>query len=152
MSSNHLDEMTPLKSVWDKLESISKITSAIAVPVVIALGGWWIQDSIMQQSIGKDYVALAVSVLEKPKAEVDQGLRDWAVDILDDYAPRRFSPDTIARLKKGSASLPGSIFLGDSAIVVPMPDGQLAAFDVHTGKLLWTYVPPSSVLRHELPK
>jgi len=92
-------------SVWDKLESSSKIISAIAIPIVIAIGGWWIQNSITRQSISKDYVALAISVLEKPKAEIDQSLRDWAVDLLNEYAPSKFPADTISRLKSGSISL-----------------------------------------------
>jgi WD40 repeat protein len=90
---------------WDNLEAVSKIISAIAIPVVIAIGGWWIQNSITKQSISKDYVALAISVLEKPKGDIDQSLRDWAVDLLDEYAPSKFPAETVSRLKAGSISL-----------------------------------------------
>ena len=62
---------------WSRAESFSKVLSAIAIPIVIAVGGWWIQNSITKQSISKDYVALAIGVLEKPKTDVDQSLRDW---------------------------------------------------------------------------
>jgi WD40 repeat protein len=92
-------------TLWEKLESSTKIISAVAIPIVIAVGGWWIQNSITKQSISKDYVTLAISVLEKPKADIDQGLRDWAVDLLNEYAPRKFPRETVARLKSGSLDL-----------------------------------------------
>src|ERR1700722_14352819 len=90
---------------WDKLESSTKIISAIAIPVVIAIGGWWIQNSITRQSISKDYVTLTIGVLEKPKADIDQSLREWAVDLLAEYAPTKFPTGTITRLKSGSINL-----------------------------------------------
>jgi hypothetical protein len=59
------------------------------IPAVIAIGGWYIQNTATHQSISKDYVTLAISILEKPKSKEDSGLRDWAVDLLSDNAPTK---------------------------------------------------------------
>ena len=84
-----------VSNFWAKAESISKVLSAIAIPIVIAFGGWWIQNSITKQSISKDYVTLAIGILEKSKSEIDQSLRDWAVDLLAEYAPSKFPAETL---------------------------------------------------------
>jgi WD40 repeat protein len=116
-------------SVWESAETFSKVISAIAIPIVIAVGGWWIQNSITKQSISKDYVALAISVLEKPKSEIDQGLRDWAVDLLDEYAPSKFPVETISRLKSGSinlGALTAALSSKASNKIGIAPDGRVA--------------------------
>jgi hypothetical protein len=98
--------ITP-KDIWDKLDVLSRIMSAIAIPAVIAIGGWYIQDFTTRQSISKDYVTLAISILEKPKSKEDSGLRDWAVDLLDHNAPIKLPAATVARLRSGSLILSG---------------------------------------------
>jgi WD40 repeat protein len=129
-------------------ESISRIAAAVAIPIVIAIGGWWIQNSITGQSISKDYVLLAISVLEKPKDEIDQGIRDWAVDLIDATSPTKFSQETIARLKTGSINLGSlsAILSSKSSGVAISPDGKSLAvtargdmairiFNLQTGQL-----------------
>jgi hypothetical protein len=97
--------VTP-KDIWDKLDVLSRVTSAIAIPAVIAIGGWYIQSATTRQSISKDYVTLAISILEKPKSKEDSGLRVWAVDLLNDNAPTKLPADTLAQLRSGSLTLP----------------------------------------------
>lgn len=142
-------EVAKKQTIWEKLEAASKIISAIAIPIVIAIGGWWIQNSITKQSISKDYVALAISVLEKPKGEIDQSLRDWAVDLLDEYAPNKFPAETVSRLKAGSISLgalTAALSSKASDRVAVSPDGHSVAiggrdkairiFDMATARML----------------
>lgn len=81
-------------------ESISKILATIAIPVVLAVGGWYIQDSVSRQSVNKDYVALAVSILQKHDA--DPNLRSWAVRLLNDNSPTKFSDQTFQDLLSGA--------------------------------------------------
>jgi hypothetical protein len=97
------------QDIWDKLDISSRIMSAIAIPAVIAIGGWYIQSTTTHQSISKDYVTLAISILEKPKSKEDSGLRDWAVDLLDENAPKRLPADTVAHLRSGSLTLPAAV-------------------------------------------
>jgi len=65
------------------VEKVARILSLIAIPVVLAVVGWLIQNRLTEQNLSQEYVKLAVSILEKPKAsESPAGLRDWAVDLL----------------------------------------------------------------------
>jgi WD40 repeat protein len=103
------DDKPKPKDSLDKLESVSRVLAAIAIPTVIALGGWAIQNSVSHQSISKDYVTLAISILEKSDVERDSGLREWAVDLLNDNSPTRFSPAIAADLKSGALNLQQAI-------------------------------------------
>jgi len=51
-------------------------------------------------------VNIAVSILSKPPESVDQGLREWSVDLLDDTSPYKMSEKIKIALKSGSIRLP----------------------------------------------
>lgn len=93
------------KGFWERVETPAKVVSMVALPIVIAIGGWFIQKSVMQQSVSKDYVALAISILERPLTDTEPSLRVWAVDLLNSYTPLKFPSDLVARLKTGSLDL-----------------------------------------------
>ena len=72
------------------IESIARIASFVAVPLVLAIVGWVIQGSLSRQAVGKDYVNMALSLLQKkPETDQERELRDWAVDLLNDNAPTK---------------------------------------------------------------
>jgi WD40 repeat protein len=58
-------ESGALKSWLENIESISKIAAAIAIPIVIAVGGWWIQSSLSTQAVSKDYVTSTIDSSKK---------------------------------------------------------------------------------------
>jgi hypothetical protein len=60
-----------------------------------------LQRATTQQSIAKDYVGIAVSILEKPEDEGYSDLRDWAVDLLRSNSPLKFTQQQLDELKKG---------------------------------------------------
>lgn len=130
---------------WERTESLARILSWIAIPLVIALVGWWVQVAITRQSISKDYVALAIDMLEKPRGNVDPGLRGWAVDLLDANAPVRLPRDVADRLKSGTVSLAGMLAGKDTTTVAIAPDGRTVAigdrykticlYDLETGRV-----------------
>lgn len=63
--------------------AVAKILSLIAIPVVLAVVGWLVQDKLATRTVSKDYVQLAVSILSQPKqSEMDPALRNWAVELL----------------------------------------------------------------------
>lgn len=73
--------MTP-DSWLDTVEKISRILSIAAIPVVIAIGGWLIQRQLQNQSIRRDYVQLAVSILQDPDpSSVPPEIRERAVEL-----------------------------------------------------------------------
>lgn len=92
---------------WSRLETISRILSIAAVPIVLALGGWIVQRQLQKQSVGKDYVQLAVSILREPdSSKVSIELRSWAVDLLNAYSAVKLSDSISKGLKAGQAVLP----------------------------------------------
>lgn len=94
------------RDIWDKLDVLSRIVSAIAIPSVIAIGGWFLQHSTSEESIRKDYVALAISILEKPKTKDDSGLREWGATLLNQNAPIPLPSAAVMQLGSGSLVLP----------------------------------------------
>jgi hypothetical protein len=87
-----------------RAESVSKILSSIAIPIVLAVVGYYVQRQIADEGLKKDYVAIAAGILkDSPKAQ-DAALRNWAVQMLDSNSPIRFTPEAKASLR--NAPLP----------------------------------------------
>lgn len=63
---------------WDQLDKTARLLSLIAIPVVLAVVGWFVQDSLSDRNVSQEYVKLAVSILKEPKDKVEQSLRGWA--------------------------------------------------------------------------
>jgi hypothetical protein len=90
-------DQTPNKDRLETFKEIAQIFSLVALPVVLAVGGWLIQNRIATESTRSQYVEIAVGILREPpkKGETDdQSLRKWAVSIVDMYAPVRLTPET----------------------------------------------------------
>jgi len=76
---------------------------------VLAVIGALIQEAVSRSTVSRDYVQLAVSILTADKDKTPAELRGWAVDLLDENSPVRFSKDVADRLKGGEIELPGSL-------------------------------------------
>ena len=59
----------------DELKTRVSIFSTIATPIVIAIVGWWIQSSISQDGLKKDYVQIAINILNSPESNKNVELR-----------------------------------------------------------------------------
>jgi len=125
-------------------EKIARILSLIAIPVVIAIVGWIIQNRLSEQNLSQEYVKLAVSILEKPRtSEAPAGLRDWAVDLLNQNSPTKFGADTIRQLKSGEINLSGVIgnlvaTMKNGGAFAVSPDGQAVATVDDNGQIrIW---------------
>jgi hypothetical protein len=51
---------------WEQRETIAKILSLIAIPIVLAIVGWLVQSSLSDRSASQEYVKLSVSILKEP--------------------------------------------------------------------------------------
>jgi 2',3'-cyclic-nucleotide 2'-phosphodiesterase (5'-nucleotidase family) len=91
---------------WTRVEKPAKVLSLVALPLVVAVGGWWVQRSVATQAVNKDYVTIAISLLDASK-EVDPGLRNWAVDLLNKNAPVQLDEAVADKLRKGELGLAG---------------------------------------------
>ncbi len=67
-----------------------------------------LQKTISDQVLGKDYVQAAIAILTAPSESIDPGLRNWAVDLLVEYAPISLDSDIEAKLRAGSIKLPST--------------------------------------------
>jgi hypothetical protein len=112
-SGHYLPSRPPQKkqTKFDIFERSAKIIALVAIPVVIplALGIYSarVQEGSQRETINRDYVQLAVSILKEQKENVSPELRDWATDLLTDHSPTKFSPKVITGLKSGAVSFPG---------------------------------------------
>lgn len=91
------------RPVLEKALLLSQIFSMIAIPVVLAIIGYWVQRGIQDQQIKRDYVNLAISLLvPKNEGEVQTTpeLKNWAVKLLNDSAPVKLSEPEIISVKK----------------------------------------------------
>lgn len=71
-----------------RLLVVTQIVSMLAIPVVLAVVGFWVQRSLQEQQIKRDYVSLAVSLLLPKKdgeKETSPELRSWATALLNRY-------------------------------------------------------------------
>lgn len=136
--------MPPDSSVtWlDSFERLSKTLSIAAIPVVIAVGGWLIQRQLQDQTVKRDYVQLAVSILQNPdSSKVSPEIREWAVDLLNENSPTRLNEQAIQRLKSGAVTLSGFNFVPSSALTPDLQrnlETSLQGFQSYLGKLGFT--------------
>src|SRR5258707_4684754 len=95
------------------VERVGKIASLVAIPIVIPLAlasySAKVQEGAQKESINRDYVQLAVSILKEKKDDVNPSLRDWATDLLTEHSPTKFEPNLIQGLKSGALSFPGPV-------------------------------------------
>jgi hypothetical protein len=152
-------KISALKGVLEILESVSKIVAAVAIPVVLLFGTWFIQTSQTKQSVSKDYVSMALNLLQqKPENDQERELRDWAVDLLNDNAPTKLPAKIKADLKSGmlnfsSLFTPGvkkshrfgfAVSPDSKYVAIGGYNESIRLFDLATGKLVSESTPPGS--------
>jgi hypothetical protein len=123
----------------DAAERISRVVSIAAIPVVLAVGGWIIQRQFQNQTVSRDYVQLAVTILQNPdRSKVPPELREWAVDLLNDNSPTKLNAKALASLKSGTVTLPSLNFIPSSALTPDLEsqlERTLIAFQSYLEKL-----------------
>ncbi len=141
------DEKPP-GELLKNIELVARTVSLIAIPIAVAIGGWWIQDSVNRQNIAKDYATLAIGILEKPAETQSASLRQLAVDLFSHYSPVPISDALKKELLSGTSGL-AQLTAGFSGpgLRINSKDGALAAFtdsntiavmEGNTGRLKWS--------------
>ena len=71
-------EDKPKKDLWDKLDIIGKVfiafiaaVAAVVIPVVVAKIGGQVQGTVTAQNTAKDYIQIALGILEKKDMPVE---------------------------------------------------------------------------------
>ena len=73
-------------SKWEAIERVSKTLSIAAIPIVLAVGGWVLQERLQDQTVSRDYVQLAVTILKEPNSSKD--MKSWAVLLLNAHSAK----------------------------------------------------------------
>lgn len=117
-------------SVLANIEQIARIIAAIALPVVIAVVGSCYTrqqhdaDALRTaaehtEELHRDYVKIAVGILQEPKSQDDGDLRNWAIDTLNHYAEVHLQKKAVTQLQSGESILPASINLNAASAQRP---------------------------------
>ena len=116
----------------DRAEQLARLLSLVALPVVLAVLAAVLNT---RQVLTHDYIELATSILKEPeKSDMTQALREWAVDVLNQDAPVKFSDDLVNKLKTGKAVLPiASAPLHNEARRIQLAQQLLQALDWYQG-------------------
>ena len=95
------------KDKLERIESIASICSSIAIPLVLAVMGYFVQKQFAEEGLKKDYVSIAAGILKDDPSKQEPDLRQWAVNVLDSNSPIPFSKQAKDGLLKGIVAGPG---------------------------------------------
>src|SRR5437763_17014871 len=99
-------------SKWEAIERVSKTLSIAAIPSVLAVGGWVLQERLQDQTVSRDYVQLAVTILKEPNSSKDR--KSWAVLLLNAHSATKFTPEMSNSLSEGTIQLPARLAMAPS--------------------------------------
>lgn len=138
--------------MMSRVETGAKIVSILLIPILIAVLGSIINDTISKRTLSQEYVRIAISILNAEEGTVDNALREWAVELLNQNSPTPFSAETRQRLATGEigfsptlqALLVSPEFQGSSILISPDGtrlftghlDGSIRIHDIATGALI----------------
>lgn len=73
------------KDRFDKGKDIAHILSIVALPIIVAVLGWKVQEGFKTADLRKEYVGIAINVLSS--GESDSQMKQWATAMLQEYSP-----------------------------------------------------------------
>jgi len=108
-------------SGFKKAESVAKIISLIALPVLVAVGGWFVQSNLSKNDAKSEYIQIAIGILQQ-ETEADQTLKEWAAETLALYSEVPFDSQAFTDLKSGKVVIPKFLAVPAEFGFVPKPD------------------------------
>jgi len=97
------------QSRLDSIEKGAKIASLIAIPLIVSIAGLVLSAKLESTKSAQEYTELAVTILKEPigeDSEAKQGMREWAVQLLEKSSPVSPSKELKQSLVTGSVKLP----------------------------------------------
>lgn len=96
--------MEKKRDFWDKLLLTFQLLSLIVIPIVLFVVGQNIEQAISEREVKAKYIEIAVSILnQKPNPKTEE-LRNWALEIVQEYSEIKLSKEALATLKSTSLS------------------------------------------------
>jgi len=105
------------------LESWAKVVSLVAIPIILAVGGWLLQSSLKRGDIKHEYVKLSISILKARPTDTNRPLRQWAVKLFNEYSLVKLDDKTSDLLVSGKLRFPDTASF--AAIYKPHAYGML---------------------------
>ena len=96
--SKETEKKNKEKDGWDKLAVVSALVASVLVPVAIALVGHFYTSAIKQAENNVKYTELAISILKENPTDENDEVREWAVDVINEYSGVSMSADVRAQL------------------------------------------------------
>ena len=84
----------PSPDLWERAKALSAIVSAIVIPLVLLIVGNGFTRGIKERELQGKFVELSVQILREEPTKQDEGLREWATDVLNKYSGVPFTPAT----------------------------------------------------------
>jgi len=124
-------QLSPLENI----ERVSKITSALAIPLLIAVFGWMIQERLAENATKQEYAKLAISILRTAESRNDTSLREWAVKFLNENSMLELDSAALQELKSGKQDLPAAItFSPDGKLLVTADPAEIKMWEAAKSK------------------
>jgi hypothetical protein len=113
------EKLAQKKTFVERVEIYARIASAIAIPFVLAIVGWKVQDSLAKDAIKKDYVGMAITILREPAKSRDPELALWAAEIIQKNSPIPWSKELRNKV------INGALDTSTLSIGIKMPEGLM---------------------------
>jgi len=96
--------------MWTKIESISKILSALLIPVILVILSNQLSAESKQLDVETKLIEIATNILDKEVAnqsEDHKKLRRWAVDVINSYSKIKM-PESVQTALVNTVTLPAA--------------------------------------------
>ena len=80
------------KETLEKCQIIANIFAVVAIPVLVGIFGWVIQNQMKEKEMRRDFVQIAISVLSEKSSNDNRNvnLKKWAARLLAQSSPVEF--------------------------------------------------------------
>lgn len=105
----------------EKALLISQIISMLAIPIVLAFIGYWVQKGLQDQQVKRDYVNLAITLLAPRKEgepKITPELSRWAVRLLNESSPVKLSHSELLSISNNGLAVGDGFFRQAGSSVV----------------------------------
>lgn len=83
--------MSEESSSLGRWQAIASIIGSLAVPLILAVLGFYVQKGLSSADLQRGYVEIATGILKEDPEAQDKALRAWAVEILEKNSPVPFT-------------------------------------------------------------
>lgn len=99
------------KDCWDKFQILGNFIALLLVPIVLAIVGYFVDETLKEQETRTEYIKIASSILRDRPSPDARAMRSWAIEVLKKYSEIPLDQDVVRELEK--TALPDPSYLTD---------------------------------------